>query len=171
MSHTMHSAFQPNIKTETIHFLLSSARLHHMLFDRLIGKYNLHRSQHRMLMYLSGQEQIPSQKQIADQFEISPAAVAVTLKKLENNGFIERITSKSDNRFNEIRITEKGRNVVEETIEYFAYIDNAMFRDFSEEELQTLRKLVIHTSENLKAAIAEITEHENADDIILNKKG
>ena len=43
--------------------------------------------------------------------------------------------------------------------------------NFSEEELQTLRKLVIHTSENLKAAIAEITEHENADDIILNKKG
>ena len=161
---------ETNTKMESIHFLLTTARLHHVLFDRLIGKYNLHRSQHRMLMYLSGQEQIPSQKQIADQFEISPAAVAVTLKKLESNGFIERITSKSDNRFNEIRITEKGRNVEEETFAYFSYIDNAMFRDFPEEEILQLRELVRHTTDNLKAAIAEITEHENADEIVLQRK-
>ena len=160
----------PDERMETIHFLLSTARLHHALFERLIGKYNLHRSQHRMLMYLSGQEQIPSQKQIADQFEISPAAVAVTLKKLESNGFIERVTSKSDNRFNEIRITEKGRDVVEKTIAYFSYIDDALFRDFSKDEVLQLRELVRRTSDNLKASIAKITEYENAEDIILQRK-
>ncbi len=148
-------------RTETMRGLFAAHRLHHVLCEHMFCQFDLHRSQHHILMYLSGQEQIPSQKQIADRFEISPAAVAVTLKKLESNGFVERITSKTDNRFNEIRITEKGRDVVRKSAEYFAYIDAATFQGFSEEELQQLSALLARTAQNLKATLDII---DTADD-------
>ena len=43
-----------------------------------------------ILMYLTRCTTTPSQKDIAKHFEISAAAVAVSLKKLEAGGYIKR---------------------------------------------------------------------------------
>lgn len=162
-----------NQQMETMRCIFATHRLHHALCEHLLRQFDLHRSQHHMLMYLSGQEQIPSQKQIADHFEISPAAVAVTLKKLESNGFVERVTSKTDNRFNEIRITEKGRDVVRKSAEYFAYIDSATFQGFSEEEMLMLNSYLSRTAQNLKNTLdlADSTDEFPALSAETSRKG
>ena len=50
-------------------------------------------------MYLSDRgEKYPSQKDIAETFEISAAAVAVSLCKLANSGYIKEKNLDSDNR-------------------------------------------------------------------------
>ena len=143
--------------------LLTCSRLHHALCEKMMGRIGIHRSQHHMLMFLSREESIPSQKQIANYFHVSPAAVAVTLKKLENGGYIERIVSQNDNRFNEIHVTPKGYEVAQQSVKYFNYIDAAPFLGFKEEEIDQLRSLLERMAENLK--------HASDDSELMEKSG
>ena len=103
-----------------------------------------------MLMYLNRCRDKISQKDIAEHFEISPAAVAVSLKKLETGGYIARKTSDNDSRYNEIEITEKGKAIVDFSHSIFEDIDNKTFEGMSEEEKQTLVFLLDKVTSNLK---------------------
>lgn len=129
-------------------------RLHRKLAERRATKMNIQPSQHRMLMYLSKAETSPSQCEIAKRFEISPAAVSNTLKKLEKMGYIEKIqlSDNGDGRVNEIKITEMGKREAQDTREYFSCIDKAMFDGFTDEEMKELSSLLSRVCANLQAA-------------------
>lgn len=97
----------------------------------------VYRSQHHLLMHIFFHENC-SQIELAEKSEISPAAVAVSIKKLEKGGYIKRICKENDNRTNQIIITQKGNEVVKESIRMFRDIEETMFEGFSEEEIQQL---------------------------------
>lgn len=138
---------------KTIHAFISADILHRKVIEQWACDAGMHRSQHRMLMYLTRCEGMPSQKDIAKHFDISPAAVAVTLKKLESDGYIERgkCGERTDSRFNEIKITERGRDAALQSRRYFQHVDNESFKDFSDEELETFISLLERMQENLKS--------------------
>ena len=110
----------------------------------------IHRSQHMILMYLYRCKDKKSQKDIAKHFEISAAAVAVSLKKLEAGGYIKRTCCDNDNRFNEIEITEKGKAIVDFSHCLFEQIDAETFSGMSDNEKQTLVLLLDKVLSNLK---------------------
>ena len=101
----------------------------------------VYRSQHRLLMIL-GKHPDCSQTELAERLEISPAAVAVSLKKLEKSGFISRQCQENDNRVNQVVITEKGWKTIDLSTQYFREMENAFFNDFSEEELKQLQNFL-----------------------------
>lgn len=103
-----------------------------------------------ILMYLYRCKDKISQKDIAEHFEISAAAVAVSLKKLENGGYIRRRCAESDNRFNEIEITDKGKEVVDYSQNSFEAIDMKTFEGITEEDKQKLADLLDKVICNLK---------------------
>ena len=117
----------------------------------------IHRSQHMILMYLYRCDSKTSQKDIAQHFEISAAAVAVSLKKLGAGGYIIRKSSKDDNRFNEIEITEKGKEIVDLSHSLFEQIDTETFNGIDDDEKQTLVNLLDKVLLNLK----NMNEKEN----------
>ena len=137
---------------KTIHAFISADILHRRVIEKWATDAGMHRSQHRMLMHLSKCEATPSQKDLAKHFDISPAAVAVTLKKLESDGYIERgkSTERADSRFNEIRITELGRNATQQSKKYFIHVDSEALKGFSNEELTVFTALLERMQENLK---------------------
>lgn len=138
---------------KTIHAFISADILHRRVIEQWACDAGMHRSQHRLLMYLSKCKTIPSQKDLAKHFDISPAAVTVTLQKLENDGYIERGKSaeRGDSRFNEIKITERGRLATEQSRKYFHHVDNEALKDFSDEELSLFFSLLSRMQENLKS--------------------
>lgn len=137
---------------KVIHAFISADILHRRAIEQWACDAGMHRSQHRMLMYLTKRETIPTQKEIAEHFDISPAAVAVALKKLEGDGYIERGKSseRSDSRFNEIRVTEQGRLAAMQSRKYFQHVDGETFKNFSDEELSLFTSLLERMQENLK---------------------
>ncbi len=137
----------PNDK-EIIGTLMCTMRLHHKVVERLVSNLGIHHGQHHLLMRLAKQEW-KSQKELADSMEISTATVAVSLKKLENSGYIKRDVIPDDNRYNQLEITEKGREVVKESCKIFDHIDETMFKDFTEEEKETLYRLMKKANKNL----------------------
>ena len=140
---------------KTIHAFISADILHRRTIEQWANDAGMHRSQHRMLMYLTRCGTTPTQKDLAKYFDISPAAVAVTLKKLESDGYIERekCASSSDSRCNEIRITERGKEAAMQSRKYFHHVDSETFKNFSEEELAVFTSFLVRMQENLKNVV------------------
>ena len=120
-----------------IHLLGVADRTLKRSIAKKVEKTGVYRSQHRLLMIL-GKHPDCSQTELADRLEISPAAVAVSLKKLEKSGFISRQCQKNDNRVNQVVITEKGWEIIDQSVQYFKEMDKAFLKDFSLEELGQL---------------------------------
>lgn len=117
--------------------------------ERKVMDTGVYRSQHQMLMCL-GDNPGCSQTFLAEQMHISTAAVTTTLQKLEKGDYIVREMSNADNRTNRIRITEKGRTVIEQSRQIFSKLEGDMYAGFSEEELQRLQEYYDRILKNLE---------------------
>lgn len=128
-------------------------RLHRQAVEATAtAQTGLHRSQHMLLMRLS-RGCIPSQKQLAKDLNVSPAAIAVSLKKLESDGYITRDADADDSRCNRISLTEKGQDAVRATCNQFAHIDRAMVQGFNDAELDALLAALEKIEHNLHAML------------------
>ena len=123
-------------RMRAVEMMMKTHHMHRSLIDSRVHEIGVHRTQHRILMHLARHEHLPSQKELAEHLDITPAAVTLALKKIERDGYIER-TLGQDNRFNELRITEKGRDIVKRTRKLFSEADLSMFEGFSDAELST----------------------------------
>ena len=134
-----------------IHKLMALDRLHHACVDKSINSlgFDLHRTQHMTLMYLSKVGGAASQKQIADEFNVSPAAVATLLKQLEAKGYVERRQDSADTRRNLVQVSEKGLDVVKKSHEKFTEADANMTKGLSQEELESLEKIIDKMKANM----------------------
>ena len=125
-------------------------RMQHRIIEARVRRLGIHPSQHILLMHLSQMGRFPSQTQIAQELDVSPASVARTLKSLEANGYIERCGSDVDGRRNEIAISKKGEEMVQCSRKIFDRMDAARFKDFSPEELDVLEALLQRQMDNLR---------------------
>ena len=137
---------------QTVRLLMLTDRLHRAAIEAQVDKLGIHRSQHFVLMSLSRKDGEMTQTDIANMLDISPAAVTVTLQKLEKAGLIERQTSGNDARTKMIKLTDEGKKTVFKTNELFAEVDDTMCAGMSEAELDALCAALTRMAENLKAA-------------------
>lgn len=124
------------------------SQMHRKKIEKLVDGTGLHRAQHRMLMTLS-ESDFSSQAELAKELEVSTATVAVSLKKLERDNYIKKQVKEEDSRVNFVKLTDKGKEVVEVSREIFDYIDKQVIKGFSEEELVLLRKCLRRIYDNL----------------------
>ncbi len=112
-------------------------REHRKAVEKRVCSLGIHPSQHHFLMYIS-QNGVCSQSSIAEAMGISAAAVAVSLKKLEKGGYLEKRTSPGDGRSNQIVLTPKGEDVVTRSKLLFDEVDRKMFDSLTEEQQKQL---------------------------------
>lgn len=136
---------------ELVRLFIHTDKLHRSLIEQRMADLNLHRSQHIMLICISGFDSPPTQKDIAKKLDISAATVAVTIKKLEAAGFVTKETNDSDNRCNKVNITEAGRNILSQAKNIFDSVDENMFLGFSEEELSIFVECLEKIQHNLRS--------------------
>lgn len=132
---------QGELRHQLFHLFRCTDQIMKRVIGRKVEGTGLYRSQHRLLMIL-GRHPDSSQTAIAEKMEISPPAVAVTLKKLEKGGYISRQCLVQDNRVNEIVVTEKGQRAIDESIICFQEIEAAILNGFSEEEMELLKSFL-----------------------------
>ena len=130
--------------------LMHISKLHRIAADAKISVTGIRRNQHMILMYLYRRNESVSQKEIAEHFDVSPAAITVSLKKLERDGYITRRSSKNDNRFNEIELNDKGKDIVIYSYNSFESIDNQTFEGITDEEKVILATILDKVINNLK---------------------
>lgn len=131
--------------------LIDAGKGHRNLMERRLNKTGVYRGQHHLLMDISRFPDV-SQKELAEMEHISGATVAVSLKKLEKGGYIEREVDVNDNRCNQIRMTEKGMEVVKHSIRIFRRTETELLDGFTEEEQEQLLSYLARISQNIKKA-------------------
>ena len=102
--------------------------------DRKVCHTGVYPTQHRLLMELYRNPNC-SLVGLAEKFDVSAAAIAVSLKKLEKGGYITRLADEADNRINQVSVTEKGKEVIHKSFLIFEETDRCFFDGFSDEEM------------------------------------
>jgi DNA-binding MarR family transcriptional regulator len=78
------------------------------------------------------------QKQYSEALGVSPATVAVSIKRMERAGLLSKVADPQDLRRNHLVITEKGLRLADDCIQAFQHVDVGTFKGFSEEERKQL---------------------------------
>ncbi len=133
---------------ETARAFRRANRLLMRIIEKKVSSTQVYRGQHQVLMHIAHHSEA-SQAEIAERMEISPSALAVSLKKLEKGGYIRRSADISDERKKHMEITEAGSKVVSESHVMFQEIENQMFQGFSEEEIQIIHRYLNQIVDNL----------------------
>lgn len=129
--------------------IIHIAKTHHSVIESNTKDIGMHRSLHVMLRMLTHQEEPPTQKELAERLQISAAAVAVTLDKLESEGYVEKICSGDDRRLKCVKVTDKGRDALKKTDEVFKKVDSATFYGLSDDDISNLCGYLDVIRENL----------------------
>ena len=135
--------------SSAVNTMIQTERMHKHLLDSTAGSISIHRTHHRILIYIARNNPLGSQKALADHIGVSPAAITGALKKLETDGYIKRVQG-SDNRFNSVEITEAGRELLESTKARFIAVDTSLFEGFSDDELDGYFSMLEKIQSNIK---------------------
>lgn len=138
--------------SSVVRALIRTNRMHRELIERSVSTMGIHHTQHRILMYLSKSEKIPSQKELAEHLCVTPAAVTLALKKIEKDGYIKKKLGK-DNRYYELEITEKGRELVLLTQKVFGDVDSRMLSGISKDDLLVFERCLSKMQSNLSESL------------------
>lgn len=123
--------------------------VHHAICDKRVKTLGLHPAQHRLLFHLARKKELTTQRELAEHLGISPAALTVSLGKLETAGYITKEVSSADGRANTPEITEKGRRLLEDSKKIFDSVDDGMFAGIGEDTLESLVAVIARMHENL----------------------
>lgn len=91
--------------------------------------------------YLENRDKSITVSRIAERLEISTAAVSRTLRHLEENGYLERITSTSNRRHTYVILTEVGNRVLREESEHIGNLAKRIFKRMGSEKMNELKNL------------------------------
>ena len=120
--------------------MIHTGRMHRRAIESIVEQTGIHHSQHRILMHLARADAHFSQKELAEHFGVSAAAITGAVAKLEREGYVERAAA--DGRKNEIKITEKGKNIAEHSERHFERIDEMLFDGFTDDEIELYKSFL-----------------------------
>lgn len=91
----------------------------------------------------------PTQKELAEKLGVSPSTTTISLKSLERQGCVRKVSDENDMRCKRIELTDKGRDVARRFHKAFRTIDKAMYDGFTDEERKVISHLYRKMTENL----------------------
>lgn len=122
--------------------------LHRYYISRAANSLGIYRGQPQIMDYLikNGES---TQRELADYLHVSPASIAVSVKRMAKAGLLEKSANENDLRFNKIKITPKGIEIEKACRAEFDKIDRRMFNGFSQEELEIFSDFLERINKNL----------------------
>ena len=138
-------------QTAAMRKIIHIAKAHHCVIETRTKDIGMHRSMHIMLYHISKCETPPSQKDLAQALNISPAAVASTIERLEAEEYIEKTVLDTDRRTNLITVSEKGREALGKVSGIIDKTDDDIFAGLDENEIDAFTKTLDIIIENIKA--------------------
>lgn len=113
--------------------------------DNKIDKNDINSGEFPLLLVLNERDNI-TQKQLSDLTKNSEGLMTRVLKKLENNGYVERKVDGNNKRRKIISITPKGEKIANEIKEYQQQWEYDTFNFLNENDFENFKK-------NLKKAV------------------
>lgn len=111
-------------------------------FDADLKSHNLTLSQSRVIAFVSRHGSVSTQKEIEKFLGISHPTVVGIISRMERNGYITCTVDDSDRRNKIVKLTDKAIEVCSEITEKIKQNEIAMMKSLSEDEVETLSRLL-----------------------------
>lgn len=133
---------------ETMHILLYRAfHAQRNILRPCMRQLGLGAGQPKIVVYLD--EHGPCrQRDLADYFEVDPAAISRMLESLEKGGFVTVAADENHRRCNLVKATERGRQAGQAWLEKCAQAEEIMLQGFAPEEREAFRDYLIRARDN-----------------------
>ena len=115
---------------------------------RRLQKYGVGCAEHGILMHLAKNDGV-NQESIAQFYKLDKGAVAKTLGKLEDKGYIIRKVNQDNQREKIITLSESGKEIIKEMEEILEEFNTALFEGMNSEEIKMLGQLVSSVAKNV----------------------
>lgn len=133
-------------------------RCGYVFASRLLKDYDISGGEQPILMYLAGNPNI-NQDAIAKHYMIDKGAVAKTLAKLEEKGFVQREINPDNQREKFISLTEKGQESISRLSEFLDTWNELLFKGICDEDVKLFEEVVAKIASNAIAAL-DVTENK-----------
>ena len=135
-------------------------RMHELATSSVFMEQGLNIGQPLLLFVLEAQSDegiSPTQRDLADELNLSPTTVTMSIKSLERQGYVKKFSDASDMRKNRIEITDKGREIAKSCRRALDKVDEGMYLGFSDDDIALISSFFVRMTENLR----KLTESAN----------
>ena len=139
--------------------------LRRMKFRKLSVEFGLHEGQPPLLDYIRKHTGC-TQKEIADRMMISPASVAVSTKRMQRAGLLEKQTDENNLRCNMLRLTPEGEKVAKHFERELDRFEVNILEGVPAADLQAMERVMDRIIENFRQQ-----EHLVPETIFCRKEG
>ena len=116
------------------------AKAQSIYFNNMLSELDINITQLHILFEVAGDSTL-NQEKIASRCNTNKGAIARSIKKLEDNGFIERTIDENNRRQNIISMTEKGEMTFNKSKDNLKEFEDILFENQQEKEnLQIILK-------------------------------
>lgn len=102
------------------------------------------------IFFLLGEEDGLTQREIACELRIKPPTVNVSIRRMEQGGYVYRQADENDQRLSRVYLTEKGRTIETKLREFLVESEKNLTAGLSDNELRLLRKMLQQLMVNLE---------------------
>lgn len=138
------------------------SRAAHSYLQYRFGEIGLGRAQGITLHFICRHEGI-DQMELLNNVHLDKSSLTSQLKKLEENGYIERKTDPKDRRAKRIVITNKTRIIQDDLHDIFTSWSNILLEGLDENERETAFHLLDKMQTNASTAIHIMRDHETTE--------
>lgn len=130
------------------HMFFHVIRLQHYRMQALLDKVGIYPGQPPMLHALHRKDG-QSQKELANKLGVKPSTITVMLRRMEKGELVERRQDADDQRISRVYLTEKGKKAWIEVKEIMKDLEAECFGNFTDEDQDLLRRLLMQMYDNL----------------------
>ena len=111
-------------------------------FAKHLGPLDLKAVEFSVLVLVAANPQV-NQKQLGQALDVSAPNLAVTLDRMVERGWVERVRSTTDRRAQHVHLTPRGRELTQQAEKIAATMENASLRMLSPAERALLIELLL----------------------------
>ena len=123
---------------ELMHEFIYIAKLHRVLTGKRLAKMHPYAGQWMPVIRYVQEHDGCTQTALASFLRVTPASVALSTKRMQKAGYLEKEVDEYNLRRNKLHVTPLGRKLAADCRDTFETLDRETFKGFEEEELKTL---------------------------------
>lgn len=139
-------------------------RIHHQFFqcvNRMLENPAVHPGQAALIGKLMRHGSL-SQAALCRRLDVSAATVAVSLQRLEKQGFLTRVQNPNDLREKLLCLTPEGEKIAEEIEHVVVFVQKQAIEGFTSEEFAQLKEYITRISANLESCKDKLSSPEKS---------
>lgn len=137
--------------------MMQFLHLHRETMRRCFQSCGLFNGHPRVLFFIRRNDGI-TQRELAEQMNVAPATVAVSVRRLETAGLVKRVRDEKDGRVFHLFLTPKGEEIDDRCRQGKDFLIERVYEGFSKEEEQQFINLMDKMIGNLERAYQSIPE-------------